>query len=120
TFEQALDAIFDDSGAARLTGVISSSNDVDVYSLGPIEVGDRLVIDVSTPGRLDATIALFDADGRITHENDDRNLSLNQLDPFLNVVARRSSSNYFLAISAAPLGNDSNLVGAYNITIQLA
>lgn len=120
TFEEALDVVFDDADAARLSGTIGTPDDVDVYALGPLAAGDRVVIDVWTPGSLDAAMALFDEAGRIAFENDDRNLELGQLDPFVNVVLRRTSSVYFLAISAAPLGDRKAQTGSYNVNIQLA
>ncbi|GMV98288.1 MAG: hypothetical protein AMXMBFR83_26400 [Phycisphaerae bacterium] len=119
-FTQPVDVVFDASDTAHLSGSISTADDIDVYALGPLSAGDRLVIDVeAVSGNLDAAIALFDEAGRLAFENDDRNYSLGQLDPFLNAVIRRDSSVYFLAISAAPLANSRSKTGRYRIGIQL-
>ncbi len=121
TFADALDVVFDSQGRAHLAGTITHSDDVDVYSLGSLEPGDRLIIDVGTPGSLlDATIVVFDLEGRITFENDDRNYALRQYDPFLNQVVRRQSAVYYLAIAAAPLGQNFTRRGTYNILITMA
>ncbi|GMU23845.1 MAG: hypothetical protein AMXMBFR13_39230 [Phycisphaerae bacterium] len=120
TFAEPVDVIFDDQGSARLQGTIASSADVDIYALGPMTAGDRIIIDVGTPSGLDAAVAVFDEAGRLAFENDDRNLDVGLLDPFLNAVIRRDSSVYFLAIAAAPLGEPGRRVGAYEILLQVA
>jgi len=120
TFADALDVVFDSRGRAHLAGTITHSDDVDVYSLGSLEPGDRLIIDVGTPGSLlDATIVVFDLEGRITFENDDRNYALRQYDPFLNQVVRRQSAVYYLAVAAAPFGQNFTRRGTYNILITM-
>ncbi len=118
TFSDALEAIFDSQGRAHLAGSISSPDDVDVFALGPLEPGDRLIIDVGSPGNLlDSAIVVFDSQERIIFENDDRNYDLRQYDPFLNQVVRHRSSVYYLAITAAPLGTGFSLRGNYDIVI---
>lgn len=118
TFANALDVVFDSAGRAHLAGTITQADDVDVYSLGSLEPGDRVIVDVGTPGSLlDAVIVIFDAEGRITFENDDRNYELRQYDPFLNQVVRHESPVYYLAITAAPLGQGFMLRGTYDIII---
>jgi len=118
TFSDALDVVFDSAGRAHLAGTVTHADDVDVYSLGSLEPGDRVIVDVGTPGSLlDAVIVIFDAEGRITFENDDRNYELRQYDPFLNQVVRHESPVYYLAITAAPLGQGFTLRGTYDIII---
>lgn len=118
TFANALDVVFDSAGRAHLAGTITQADDVDVYSLGSLEPGYRVIVDVGTPGSLlDAVIVIFDAEGRITFENDDRNYELRQYDPFLNQVVRHESPVYYLAITAAPLGQGFMLRGTYDIII---
>ncbi len=120
TFDQPLDVIFNASGQASLTGSIASSGDVDIYQLGPFTAGDRLRIDVGAEGgSLDAAIAVFDEGGRLLFENDDRNVDLNQLDPFLNEVMRRDQLVTFLAIAASPLAGSGTLTGNYHAGITV-
>lgn len=119
TFSQALDVVIDDAGHASLQGSISTPADIDVYALGPMSVGDRIVVDVGTAGNLDSAVVLFDEGGRLAFENDDRDTNLQQLDPFINQVVRRESLVYFLAISAAPLGSSSTATGNYDIQVTI-
>lgn len=102
-FDEAIDVILDIAGNGRLQGTIARSTDVDIYRLGEVAAGDRVIIDVATPnGDLDAAIALFDEGGRLIYENDDRDVDLAQYDPFINHVARHDSVAYYLAVSSAP------------------
>lgn len=119
SFTDALYVVFDATEAAHLAGTIATTDDVDVYALGPMTAGDQIIVDVGTSGDLDADAALFDDLGRIVYENDDRNLNLNQLDPFINMTIRASSTMYYLAIQSAPLGDSSQLTGAYDVNVQL-
>lgn len=114
-FDQSIEILFDGSGRAALAGTISSNSDVDVYTLGPLQAGDRLIIDVGHSGDLDAAMAIFDVDGEIAFENDDRDLDLGQLDPFLNAVIRHDSPVYYLAITSAPLGPST---GGYHMNLN--
>lgn len=120
-FNLALDAVFPDGMTARLQGTIQAVDDVDVYAIGEFFPGDRIVVDVSTGNNnLDAMVALFDEGGRIAFENDDRNFDLGQLDPFVNFPVRRYSSNYFLAVSSAPLAASDGFTGGYEVLITLS
>jgi len=117
SFESALDVIFDGSDVGRLEGAVASVDDVDVYSLGRLLPGDRIIVDVGTAtGDLDAAVAVFDSGGRIVAENDDRNYELVQYDPFLNHVVRHESLVYYLALSSAPANPTS---GAYDVVVTL-
>jgi hypothetical protein len=117
TFDQAQTVTFDDSGALHITGRISTSSDVDVYAVGPMTAGDRLIIDAGTTGNLDSDVAVFDEAGRLTFENDDR--STTNLNPFLNEVVRETSSTYFVAIAASGLADPNRTTGPYDMTIQV-
>lgn len=120
TFAQAVEVIWDRRGRARLAGRISPPDDVDVFSLGPMAEGDRLIIDVGTPrNSLDAHVAVFDEQGRIAFENDDRNLELLQLDPFINEVVRRASDVYFLAIYSSYFAATQQSTGTYEIQLTV-
>ena len=105
TFAESVEVIFSSAGGAQLAGTLPTTSDVDVYSLGPMNAGDRIIVDVGTAGNgLDADVAIFDETGDLVMTNDDRNLELNQLDPFINFTIRHDSSVYFLAICSSPLG----------------
>lgn len=120
TFAEPVEVILDSKDLGQLRGRISYATDVDVYSLGPMAEGDRVLIDVGTPSSdLDAAVAVFDEQGKIAFENDDRNLDLMQLDPFINEVVRRSSEVYFLAIYASWFATRQESIGAYEIQIAV-
>lgn len=111
-FGEAIDMILDANGAGRLTGAIPSTSDVDVYRLGAMNPGDRIIVDVSASGGLDADVAIFDEGGRLVFENDDRNLDLGQYDPFVNFVVRHASSIYYVAIASSPLNPTTGIYDA--------
>ncbi|MBI4579889.1 MAG: matrixin family metalloprotease, partial [Planctomycetes bacterium] len=117
TFSQAITVVYDGGGNGQITGSIATTDDVDVYRLGPFTAGDRIIVDISTGNSgLDADVALFDGDGRLVYENDDRNIVLNQLDPFINHVIRHDSDMYYLAIASSPLNPT---IGAYDIVLTI-
>lgn len=119
TFANPVEVILDSAGRGHLGGSIRSSNDIDVYTLGALSAGDRIIVDVGTPGSsLDAILAIFDEGGRIVFENDDRDELLSQLDPFLNDVFRHDSSVYYLVIAQAPLAANT-VAGSYDILITV-
>jgi len=119
-FVDALDVFFDLDGQAHLAGSIATGDDIDLYWIGPLSAGDRLVVKVATVGStLDATVVIFDDAGRLTFENDDRDLNLGMLDPFINQAVRHDSEVYFLAIGASPLGVPNTDTGSYDILVTV-
>lgn len=117
SFELAIETLFDANNRGRLQGTISPG-DVDVYSLGAMNAGDRIVVDVADlSGTLDPAIAIFDAAGEIAFQNDDRDFSIGLLNPFLNDVIRHSSGLYFLAIAASPGAPPDQVAGVYDANV---
>ena len=53
-------------------------------------------------GSLDGVIAAFDEAGTALLVNDHRNVYLGLVEPFVDVVVRRESSAFFVAVSATP------------------
>jgi hypothetical protein len=108
------------TGSTTLTGEISINNNLDVFDLGPFQAGDRMIVDVATHGSgLDPDAAIFDAEQRLTDENDDRNPDANQLDPSLNQIIRHDSSHYFLAIAASPFADATMQAGTYEAIVTI-
>jgi len=99
--------------AQAIQGRISSTNDVDVYDLGSVLPGDRVLVEVSADPALKGAIALFDATGSTMLVNDHRNVYLGRQGPFIDVVIRRESPSCLLAFAATP-GFDST--GDYKLT----
>jgi hypothetical protein len=91
------------AGASRVVrGRISGSDDVDVYDLGPMSAGSRIIVDMTTADGLDGTIALFDDTGSGLLVNDHRNVYLGESEPFVDVVIRRHTDACYVATSATP------------------
>ncbi|UCE59540.1 MAG: hypothetical protein JSU63_19115 [Phycisphaerales bacterium] len=85
-----------------IRGHITSRSDVDVYDLGPVVIGDRIVVDMTTDDTLDGVIVLFDEDGTALLVNDHRNVYLGETQPFVDVVMRREAESCYVAVSPTP------------------
>ncbi len=124
SFDDALIAVFDDDGVAKLQGTISAVGDVDVFQLGAMEPGDRIIVDAGTPGsRLDINIALFDDMQRLVSVNDDRDsepeAQARDLDAYLDFITRHHGAVYYAVVSASSFADGNRRTGAYTIDIQL-
>ncbi|MHC4445168.1 MAG: matrixin family metalloprotease [Planctomycetota bacterium] len=119
SFDHPLEVIFNDTGQGQLQGTIGNVDDVDVYALGQLFAGDRLIVDVGTPSSgLDAVLAIFDESGELAFYNDDENFSLGQYDPFFNDVIRHDSLVYYLAIARAP-ADTTFITGNYEVFLTV-
>jgi len=96
-----------------ISGRISGGGDIDVYDLGPVEPGDRIIVDLTADDSLEGALALFDDAGNTLLVNDHRNVYLGRPGPFVDVVIRRTSQSCFVALSSTP-GYDST--GDYVLT----
>ena len=91
------------SGEERLIqGSIDAAHDVDVYDLGPVALGDRVIVTMSTSASLNGAIGLFDATGTALLVNDHRNVYLGRTEPFVDVVVRHESPACYVAVSSTP------------------
>ena len=89
TFDNATALTLDSSAEERFSGELTSSSDVDLYSLGVLAPGDALFVDVRrTSGDLDAVAAVFDRRENIHAFNDDRAADSSDLDPLLDIIIR--------------------------------
>ncbi len=115
-YEEAENNAFEDaewvglaSGSRVIRGTVNGTSDVDVYDLGPISRGTRIVVEMTAADSLDGALAIFDDTGATLLVNDHRNAYLGRKDPFIDVVSRRDSSACLVAVSATPgysaLGN---------------
>ena len=104
-----------DGGAAatiNIRGSIDTGGDLDVYDLGALSAGDRLVVDLRrSSGFFDFLVAVFDEDGHllITGRDDGS-------DSHVDRVVRHSSPHYFLAVTHARV---LTVAGDYEIEVQL-
>ncbi|MEK6800274.1 MAG: matrixin family metalloprotease [Planctomycetota bacterium] len=85
-----------------ISGKISSSDDVDVYDLGPGGAGDHVVVTMAPDAELNAAVALFDGSGDTLLVNDHRNVYLGRQGPFIDVVIRRPSEACYVAVATTP------------------
>jgi hypothetical protein len=121
TFADGIVAVFDSGGVARLQGTVSHSSDLDVFILGPLSTGDRLIIDASTPGSsLDTNVAVFDVAERLVFVNDDRSPgTVAGLDSFIDFIIRHDSTRYYLVMGSSPFAASSRRTGSYRIDVQV-
>jgi hypothetical protein len=121
TFEEAIVTVFDQFGNGLLQGTIAAEGDVDVFSLGPMQPGDRIAVSTDTPDSpLDITIALFDDQGRLFVTNDDRDLSSGVLDAFVQESVRHAGDPYDLVVSASPFAVDpQQATGSYRVGVSV-
>jgi len=98
----------------RVSGRISDAADVDVFDIGPVLEGDRIVAEVFAAAGLEGAIAIFDGNAESLLVNDSRNVYLGRIEPYVDVVLRRPSDHCYLAVSATP-GSDS--FGDYELVL---
>ncbi|MBU0716724.1 MAG: hypothetical protein KJ749_00615 [Planctomycetes bacterium] len=101
-FLQTAEVVDLDDELQAIQGSITGPGDVDTYNLGPVQAGDRIVVEVSTEPGLNGAVALFDDAGAVLLVNDHRNVYLGRSDPFIDVVINRPSSACYVAMAATP------------------
>lgn len=122
SFDRAIHALFDSASVARLQGTVSLPGDVDIFSLGALSAGDRIIVDVTTPeSLLDATAVLFDGEQRIIDTNDDRSHpgTPGGLDPYFDFIIRHDSDAYYLVVSNSPFAGSNQRTGTYRADVQI-
>jgi hypothetical protein len=122
TFTQAITAIFDASGVARLQGTVSLVGDLDVFALGPLSRGDRLIVDAGTSGSsLDVSVGVFDTDSKLAYNNDDRGGSTSRfLDSYIQWIVRHDSPMYYLVVTHSAFADPGTFTGAYTVSVRVA
>ncbi len=118
SFRQAIEAVFDATGVARLQGTVASTTDLDVFALGAMSAGDRILIEAQTTGSsLDVSIALFDGEGRLVSANDDAG---GTLDSLIDVTARHAGDAYSLVVTVSAFASSGTRSGTYtaDVTVQ--
>jgi len=119
-FALAIPATFNTAGVARLQGTVEQVGDLDVYDLGPLGAGDRLVVEAyAFSSSLDVTVALFDSDERLVINNDDRDDG-RSLDALVDFIVRHGSNAYYLVVSNSPFGSTRTLTGGYRVDVEVS
>lgn len=115
-FESANAVLFDATGVLALAGSISTFDDVDVFSIGSMVPGDRILVALEIPGSdLEAVVALFDQSQRLIALGD-RPVP-GAPDRRIDAVVRLGSGNFFLAIARPSSGPEAT--GGYRITASI-
>ena len=101
----------------RFRGAIGSPVDVDIYNLGTLVSGDRLLVDVQrTSGNLDAMAVVFDYREYLHAFNDDRTPDASNLNPLIDIVIRGPEGTYYLGV--VPL-KGSGSTGEYEVSVEI-
>jgi hypothetical protein len=116
-FDIAVVAVPVQSGAFRLKGTVESSNDMDVFLLGGLAAGDRVIAEALAAASLDTSIAIFDAEGRLLADNDDR--SDQNLDSRIDFVARHDSDKSYLVVTRSAFAGSSRRTGGYTAEVEI-
>ncbi|MCP4590365.1 MAG: matrixin family metalloprotease [bacterium] len=121
SFGQALVAVLDATDQAHLQGTIAKVGDLDVFNLGILRAGDRILVDTdSLEGPLDISIALYDEERRLFIDNDDREQAQRPLDAYIDEVARHTSEPYYLVVGGSTFaGSNQYRVGSYRVAIEI-
>lgn len=101
-FLQSAELVDINEESRLIHGTISGASDVDVYDLGPVEPGDRIIVEMTPSGSLDGAVALFDESGAALLVNDHRNIYLGRSQPYVDVVIRKPGDACYVAASATP------------------
>jgi len=122
TFDDPIVAVFDSTGSARLQGMVEIDGDLDVFLLGSLDAGDRLIVDADTTGsQLDVSVGIFDGLQRLVYSNDDRGGPLERfLDSYVDWIVRHSSDSYYLVVTNAAFANASDRSGAYLVDVDVS
>lgn len=122
TFANAIAAVFDSAGVARLQGTISIKGDMDVFLLGALSPGDRVIVDAETgESLLDASVAIFDSAERIVVNNDDRSETpVLNLDPYVDWIVRHAAERYYLVVSHSAFSSSGRFTGTYSVDVEVS
>ncbi|MFQ5490689.1 MAG: hypothetical protein ACE5GE_08215 [Phycisphaerae bacterium] len=120
SFAQAGKVAFNSAKSASILGTIDNPGDLDVYDLGPMVRGNRIVVSVdSLTSGFDFSIALFDGDFKLFMDNDDRDLDARRLDPFVDQVVRHEGVNYYLVVGQSAFAGVGPTQGDYRADVEI-
>lgn len=125
SFAAASKVAFNIDRRATLTGSVQATSafqgpDLDVFDLGALRAGDRLILDASTPDSpLDVSIAVFDERGRLVIANDDRESGSRRLDSYVDVIVRHDSDPYFVVVTRSSFATSGQGTGRYSVDVRI-
>jgi hypothetical protein len=107
----------DSTGQLEFSGAINTSNDIDMYKLGTLSPGDRVIADIQrTTGNLDPTAAVFNSSSLLIDFNDDREPDGSDLNPLIDFVVRGAKDTCYLGIIAFP---GTGTYGQYSVSVHI-
>ncbi len=117
-FPVAAKVSFNDVNRLSIEGTIKSGDDIKVYDIGALAMGDRVesLCITTGGGDLDPMTALFDAEGYRVFWNDDINPGTNNFDSAFDGPIRHASDGYFLAVTTTSFANTT---GFFRCTLTL-
>lgn len=120
SFVQALATTYDSQNVVRLQGSIERTGDLDVFSLGPLAAGDRIVVDVEgLSGFFDPSVAAFDKNFSLFMDNDDVDTLAGLYDCFFEEIVRHDSNPYYLVVGHSAFASPGWEVGNYRVTLTV-
>jgi hypothetical protein len=121
SFNSATAVGFSAGRSARITGAVERQGDLDVFSLGALATGDRLLLDASTPdSSLDVALTVFDTQQRLVYENDDRGGEQGSLlDSYIDFIIRHAGNPYYVVVSHSAFAASGTVTGRYQIDLSI-
>ena len=98
----------------QLEAVISDSDDIDIYDIGPVFAGDELVVEVEALSDWDAVAAVFDAEQNLIYANDDRAYYAGLLDPKIDTLVRHDSARCYVGVASS---SGTGTAGEYRLRV---
>ncbi len=121
SFGTTLIAVLNAADIANLQGTIDPYGDLDVFDLGALEEGDRLIVDMESMDEVfDVSIAVFDAEECLFIDSDDRETEPRWLDSYVDELIRHDSEHYYLVVGGSTFaGSAERHVGSYVATVTI-
>lgn len=117
TFATATILTLEQNKSANLSASLSGDK-ADVYALGPVGPGDRIIVSVkpANGSPLDPVIGIFDSNEELFALNDDVDFEAGLIESAVDEVVTTANSKFFLAVSKFSSGNAG---GAYTGTVEI-
>lgn len=117
---EAVSIPLDSLGRANLSGNIATAKDIDVYDIGPVEQGDRIVlkVDAGSLSSLDPVVALFDDNIDLVNYNDDEDYAARDFNSAIDHVVRHDSDHLYIGITGSEFSATWTQIGTYEAEIE--
>lgn len=120
SFMQALPVLYDNDNLVKLQGSVERTGDLDVFELGALQAGDRIVVDLAgVSDYFDPSIAVFDEDFSLFMDNDDVNTAARLYDSFIDQIVRHGGDQYYLVVGHSAFASPGWEVGNYRVTVTV-